>query len=81
MPLLCPIREPCSRSLSRQLKEPRGIKLSLLTSEQASETEGMLKLVFASDTLRLLGVHSLGDIAAELVALGQVVIQFKRTGT
>jgi pyruvate/2-oxoglutarate dehydrogenase complex dihydrolipoamide dehydrogenase (E3) component len=41
----------------------------------------MLKLVFASDTLRLLGVHSLGDIAAELVALGQVVIQFKRTGT
>jgi len=40
----------------------------------AGHTEGMLKLVFAVDDLRLLGVHSLGDIAAELVALGQVVI-------
>lgn len=40
----------------------------------AGHTEGMLKLVFATDDLRLLGVHSLGDIAAELVALGQVVI-------
>ena len=35
----------------------------------------MLKLVFSSDDLRLLGVHSLGDIAAELVALGNVVLQ------
>src|SRR5258708_39259585 len=39
MPLLCPIRELRSRSLSRQLKEPIGIKLRLLTSEQASEKE------------------------------------------
>ena len=41
----------------------------------SGHTEGMLKLVFASDTLRLLRVHSLGDIATELVVLGQVVIQ------
>lgn len=40
----------------------------------SGHTEGMLKLVFASDDLRVLGVHSLGDIAAELVALGHVVV-------
>jgi NAD(P) transhydrogenase len=41
----------------------------------AGHTEGMLKLVFANDDLRLLGVHSLGETAADLVALGQVVIR------
>ena len=33
-----------------------------------------MKLVVASADLRVLGVHSLGDIAAELVALGHVVV-------
>jgi NAD(P) transhydrogenase len=40
----------------------------------SGQTEGLLKLVFASDDLRLLGVHSLGEIAAELVGVGHVVI-------
>ncbi|MBI1816971.1 MAG: FAD-dependent oxidoreductase [Deltaproteobacteria bacterium] len=36
--------------------------------------EGMLKLVFRRDDRRLLGVHILGDIASELIALGQATI-------
>ncbi|MGB6977347.1 MAG: FAD-dependent oxidoreductase, partial [Gammaproteobacteria bacterium] len=36
--------------------------------------EGMLKLVFRRDTRRLLGVHVLGDIASELIGLGQATI-------
>jgi NAD(P) transhydrogenase len=45
----------------------------------SGHTEGMLKLVFASDDLRLLGVHSLGEIAADLVALGHVVVHDRAT--
>lgn len=36
--------------------------------------EGMLKLVFRRDNRRLLGVHALGDIASELIGLGQATI-------
>ena len=39
-------------------------------------TVGMVKLVFERDSLRLLGVHVLGEAATELVHLGQAVVQF-----
>ena len=42
-------------------------------------TEGMVKLVFARDTLTLLGVHVLGEAATELVHQGQGVIHFGGT--
>ncbi len=42
-------------------------------------TEGMVKLVFGTDDLRILGVHVLGDAATELVHLGQSVIHFGGT--
>jgi NAD(P) transhydrogenase len=45
----------------------------------AGATDGMLKLVFHSDDLRLLGVHVLGDAATELVHQGQVVMHFGGT--
>ena len=35
---------------------------------------GMLKLIFHSDTLKLLGVHILGDGASDLVHVGQTVM-------
>lgn len=38
-------------------------------------TEGLVKLVFRKDDRTLLGVHILGDIAAELIAHGQVAVQ------
>lgn len=35
---------------------------------------GLLKLIFRSDDRRLLGVHIIGDIASELVGIGQMAI-------
>jgi NAD(P) transhydrogenase len=40
---------------------------------------GLLKLIFRKDTQKLLGVHCIGDVAAELVGLGQMVIHFGGT--
>lgn len=37
---------------------------------------GLLKLLFNRDDRRLLGVHCLGDIASELVGIGQMIIHF-----
>jgi NAD(P) transhydrogenase len=38
------------------------------------EEGGMLKLVFAPDTLKLLGVHLIGEKASELVHIGQMCL-------
>ncbi|MFL6206132.1 MAG: Si-specific NAD(P)(+) transhydrogenase [Acidimicrobiales bacterium] len=45
----------------------------------SGSVEGMVKLVFERGTLRLLGVHILGEAATELIHLGQAVIQFGGT--
>jgi NAD(P) transhydrogenase len=42
-------------------------------------TDGMVKLVFERDSLRLVGVHVLGDAATELVHLGQAVAELGGT--
>lgn len=36
---------------------------------------GLLKLIFRRDTRTLLGVHCIGDIASEIVGIGQMVIR------
>lgn len=41
----------------------------------SGQPEGMLKLIFRGDNHRLLGVHALGDIASELIGVGQATIQ------
>ena len=40
----------------------------------AGSTEGLVKLVFRRDDKTLLGVHILGDIAGELIHLGQAIL-------
>lgn len=40
----------------------------------AGDQTGMLKIIFHSDTLKLLGVHILGDGASDLVHIGQSVM-------
>ena len=40
------------------------------------DREGLLKLTFNRDTRELLGVHIIGQSAAELVHIGQAVINF-----
>jgi NAD(P) transhydrogenase len=42
----------------------------------AGATDGLVKLVFERETRRLLGIHVLGDNAAELVHLGQAVLHY-----
>ena len=36
---------------------------------------GLLKLIFQKDDRTLLGVHCVGDIASEIVGIGQMVIR------
>ena len=43
------------------------------------DTEGILKLVFHRESLTLLGVHVIGERAAELIHLGQAVIAYGGT--
>ena len=38
---------------------------------------GMLKLVFHSQTLELLGVHAIGEGATELIHIGQAVMAYR----
>ena len=45
----------------------------------AGSSEGMVKLVFERESLKLLGTHILSDAAAELIHIGQNVIQFGGT--
>jgi NAD(P) transhydrogenase len=40
---------------------------------------GLLKLIFRTDDRRLLGVHCIGDIASELVGIGQMVMYYDGT--
>jgi NAD(P) transhydrogenase len=40
---------------------------------------GMLKLVFLKDSRKLVGVHCLGDIASELIGIGQMAIRCRAT--
>ena len=45
----------------------------------AGATEGMVKLVFRRDDLKLLGVHIVGEAATELIHQGQIVVHFGGT--
>jgi NAD(P) transhydrogenase len=40
---------------------------------------GLLKLIFRKDNEKLIGVHCIGDVASELVGIGQMVIHFGGT--
>jgi NAD(P) transhydrogenase len=45
----------------------------------AGATDGLVKLVFRRDDKKLLGVHVLGDLAAELVHQGQAALNYGGT--
>ena len=44
------------------------------------EDVGMLKLLFHSETLELLGIHCFGDQAAEILHIGQAIMEQKNGG-
>jgi NAD(P) transhydrogenase len=43
------------------------------------DTQGLIKLIFERSTLKLLGVHIVGENASELLHIGMVVMQFGGT--
>lgn len=47
---------------------------SLARAQMTGETVGMLKILFHSETLEILGVHCFGDRASEIVHIGQTVM-------
>lgn len=47
---------------------------SLARAQIANERIGMLKILFHTETLRVLGVHCFGDGASEIVHIGQTVM-------
>ncbi|MGM0546375.1 MAG: Si-specific NAD(P)(+) transhydrogenase [Bacteroidota bacterium] len=49
---------------------------NIAKGNMSSNNEGILKLVFSTDSLKLLGVHILGEDAANLIHLGQSVMSF-----
>lgn len=49
---------------------------NIAKADMTNHNEGMLKLVFNSDSLKLLGVHIVGNQAANLVHLGQSVMSY-----
>ena len=53
--------------------------LSLLPRGAIAGHGGMLKLIFNKKDRRLLGVHCFGDIASEIVGIGQMVMHFGGT--
>ncbi|MGK7369058.1 MAG: Si-specific NAD(P)(+) transhydrogenase [Candidatus Halalkalibacterium sp. M3_1C_030] len=46
-------------------------------ADMTNQDEGLLKLVFDTETLKLLGVHIIGEQASNLIHLGQAVISYK----
>jgi NAD(P) transhydrogenase len=51
----------------------------LAKGQMLGDDQGLLKLVFDPDTLKLLGVHAIGDRAAEIIHIGQVVLTLGAT--
>ena len=47
---------------------------SLARAQMTGETVGMLKLLFHTETMQVLGVHCFGDRASEIVHIGQTVM-------
>jgi NAD(P) transhydrogenase len=43
------------------------------------DDQGLLKILFDSETLKLLGVHVIGERAAEIVHIGQAVLTMGAT--
>ena len=57
----------------------RGLFSYRLTGQIIGLREGMLKMLFAIETQKLLGVHIIGEGATELVHIGQAVISLGGT--
>jgi NAD(P) transhydrogenase len=51
----------------------------LAKAEMLGDSSGMLKLLFHPETLKLLGIHAIGQRATEIIHIGQAVLAFGGT--
>lgn len=52
----------------------------LARAQITGETVGMLKILFHRDTLEILGIHCFGNSSAEIIHIGQAIMQQKNGG-
>ncbi len=71
------LTEEEARQQFKEVTVGRAYYRNLTKANIAKNTRGMLKLVFETNSLRLLGVHIVGDGACDLIHIGQAVISFK----
>ncbi|MFN7972734.1 MAG: Si-specific NAD(P)(+) transhydrogenase [Acidobacteriota bacterium] len=72
------LTEEAARAAGIDCEVGRGLFARNTRARIAGTTEGMVKLVFRRDDRTLLGVHILGDIASELIHIGQLVASERR---
>jgi NAD(P) transhydrogenase len=70
------LTEEAARARGIDYEVGRGLFSNNTRATIAGTDQGLVKLVFRRDDRRLLGVHILGDMASELVHLGQSVLHF-----
>lgn len=70
------LTEEHARGMGMDVTVGRAYFKNIAKAVMTNHTEGMLKLVFSTDSLKLLGVHIFGNEAANLIHLGQSVMAF-----
>jgi NAD(P) transhydrogenase len=79
------IPEISSIGLTEKQAEEKGMDITvgrayfknIAKADMKNHQDGLLKLVFDTETLKLLGVHIVGEEASNLIHLGQAVIAFE----
>lgn len=68
------VTEQHAKAMGLDVTVGRAFFKNIVKADMTNHDEGMLKLVFKTDTLKLMGVHILGNEAANLIHLGQAVM-------
>ena len=70
------ITEQHAKAMGKDVTVGRAYFKNIAKADMTNHSEGILKLVFDTESLKLLGVHILGNEAANLIHLGQAVMAF-----
>lgn len=70
------ITEQDAEEMGLDITVGRAYFKNIAKGNMSNNNEGILKLVFSTNSLKLLGVHILGENAANLIHLGQSVMSF-----
>ncbi len=70
------LTEKQAKEMGKEVTVGRAYFRNIAKADMTNHSEGMLKLVFSTQTLKLLGVHIIGNQAGNLIHLGQSVLSF-----